>query len=114
VYEFPLSGLVTASESKAFRLSNTANADPYSAGWIVLLDPAELRSDLKELYFGIESVKFVEGEAERLLSMITDDPKAAAATGGEPIRDVYGAFREKGWDPLVKKLSLSFYVKDTL
>ena len=98
----PLSGLVTAVNQKLFDYPTTANADPYSAGWVVLLDPAELRSDLKELYFGIESVKFVESEAERLLSMITDDPKAAAATGGEPIRDIYGAFKEKGWDPLVK------------
>ncbi len=98
----PLSGLVTAVNQKLFDYPTTANADPYSAGWVVLLDPAELRSDLKELHFGIESVKFVESEAERLLSMITDDPKAAAATGGEPISDVYGAFKEKGWDPLVK------------
>jgi hypothetical protein len=36
------------------------------------------------------------------LSMITDDPKAAAATGGQPVRDIYGAFKEKGWDPLIK------------
>ncbi len=98
----PLSGLVTAVNQKLFDFPSAANTDPYSAGWVVLLDPAELRSDLKELYFGIESVKFVENEAERLLSMITDDPKAAAATGGEPIPDVYGAFKEKGWDPLIK------------
>jgi hypothetical protein len=78
------------------------NADPYSAGWVVLIDPFELKSDLKNLNFGVESVKFIEAEAERLLSMITDDPKAAAAAGGEPIADVYGAFKEMGWNSLVK------------
>ena len=34
--------------------------------------------------------------------MISDDPRAAAATGGEPIADVYGAFKDVGWDRLVK------------
>ena len=61
------------------------------------------QSDLKELTFGVDSVKFIESEAERLLSMITDDPAAAAATGGEPLSDIYGSFRELGWDNLVKK-----------
>jgi hypothetical protein len=69
---------------------------------VVLIDPFELKSDLKQLNFGVESVKFIESEAERLLSMITDDPNAAAALGGEPISDVYGAFKDMGWDSLVK------------
>jgi glycine cleavage system H lipoate-binding protein len=98
----PLSGVVTAVNQKLLDHPECANADPYSAGWVVLIDPMELKSDLKDLAFGVESVKFIEAEAERLLSMIADDPKAAAATGGEPISDVYGAFKEKGWDTLVK------------
>jgi len=98
----PIAGLITAVNQKLLDHPATANTDPYSAGWFILIDPAELRSDLKELYFGLENVKFVESEAERLLSMISNDPAAAAATGGEPISDVYGAFKEMGWDPLVK------------
>jgi hypothetical protein len=68
----------------------------------MLIDPLELKSDLKDLAFGLGSVRFIETEAERLLSMISDDPRAAAATGGEPIADVYGAFKDVGWDRLVK------------
>ena len=98
----PLTGVVTAVNQKLMDYPGCTNADPYSAGWVVLIDPMELKSDLKDLAFGVESVKFIEAEAERLLSMIADDPKAAAATGGEPISDVYGAFKEKGWDNLVK------------
>ncbi len=99
----PLSGVVTAVNQKLLDRPESANADPYSAGWVVLIDPQELRNDLKELHFGIDSVKFVESEAERLLSMVADDPMAAAATGGEPITDVYGSFKEMGWDRLVKE-----------
>lgn len=99
----PLSGVVTAVNQKLLDHPECSNADPYSAGWVMLLDPVELKSDLKELSFGVDSVKFIESEAERLLSMITDDPAAAAATGGEPLSDIYGSFREIGWDNLVKK-----------
>jgi glycine cleavage system H lipoate-binding protein len=98
----PLNGVVTALNQKLLDYPGEANADPYCGGWVMLIDPFELRSDLKGLTFGVESVKFIEAEAERLLAMITDDPKAAAATGGEPISDVYGAFKDIGWDHLVK------------
>lgn len=99
----PLAGVVTALNQKLLDHPECSQADPYSGGWVMLIDPTELRSDLKELYFGLDSVKFIESEAERLLSLITDDPAAAAATGGEPITDVYGAFRDMGWENLVKK-----------
>lgn len=100
----PIEGAVTAINQKLLDHPECANADPYSAGWVILIDPAELRSDLKELHFGVDGVRFVESEAERLLSMISDDPVAAAATGGEPIKDVYGSLKDEfGWDDLVKK-----------
>lgn len=98
----PISGVVTAVNQKLMDYPHSTNKDPYSAGWVILIDPMELRSDLKELNFGVDSVKFIESEAERLLSMIADDPTAAAATGGEPISDVYGSFKEMGWNNLVK------------
>ncbi|MBM3301544.1 MAG: glycine cleavage system protein H [Deltaproteobacteria bacterium] len=98
----PVSGAVTAVNQKLLDYPKCTNQDPYSAGWVLLIDPMELRSDLKDLNFGVDSVKFIEAEAERLLSMITDDPAAAAATGGEPITDVYGAFKDIGWERLVK------------
>ncbi len=97
----PISGVVTAVNQKLMDYPHCTNQDPYSAGWVILIDPMELRSDLKGLNFGVESVKFIESEAERLLSMITDDPAAAAATGGEPINDVYGSFKEMGWRTIV-------------
>ena len=98
----PVSGVVTAVNQKLFEQPERANTDPYSAGWIMLIDPMELKGDLKDLYFGLTSVTYIEAEAERLLAMITDDPSTLAATGGEPISDVYGAFKERGWDNLVK------------
>lgn len=98
----PLCGVVTALNQKLLEHPENAHNDPYSAGWVMLVEPEELRDDLKDLHFGMDSVKFIESEAERLLSMITDDPIAAAATGGEPITDVYGSFKEIGWDRLVK------------
>ena len=69
----------------------------------MLLDPIELRPDLKQLAFGVAAVRFIESEAERLLSLVTGEPASAAALGGEPIADVYGAFKDEiGWNRLVK------------
>ncbi|MBI5572670.1 MAG: glycine cleavage system protein H [Desulfomonile tiedjei] len=99
----PLTGVVTAVNQKLLDQPGVTNSEPYTGGWVMLIDPMELRSDLKGLAFGIEAARFVEAEAERLLSMIADDPVAAAAAGGEPITDVYGAFKDMGWDSLVKK-----------
>lgn len=98
----PLSGVVTAVNQKLLDHPECTHSDPYSGGWVMLLDPMELKGDLKELYFGVDSVKFVESEAERLLSMITDDPARAAALGGEPLPDIYGSFKQIGWNKLVK------------
>jgi glycine cleavage system H lipoate-binding protein len=98
----PVMGVVTAVNHKVLEHPTCAGTDPYCSGWVMLIDPLELKSDLKDLAFGLGSVRFIETEAERLLSMISDDPRAAAATGGEPIADVYGAFKDVGWDRLVK------------
>jgi glycine cleavage system H lipoate-binding protein len=99
----PLTGVVTAVNQKLLDHPECSNADPYSGGWVMLVDPMELKSDLKELYFGVDSVRFVESEAERLLSLVVGDDARAAALGGEPLPDIYGAFRELGWENLVKK-----------
>lgn len=98
----PLNGIVTALNHKLLDFPEQSHRDPYCSGWVMLLDPIELRSDLKQLAFGVAAVRFVEAEAERLLSLITGEPASAAALGGEPIPDVYGSFKDMGWNKLVK------------
>jgi glycine cleavage system H lipoate-binding protein len=95
----PVSGVVTAVNANLLEHPELAHSDPYGAGWVMVLDPTELRSDLREISFGAESLKFLESEVERLRSIIDGDP----ITGGEPLSDVFGAFKDKGWDKLVKQ-----------
>jgi glycine cleavage system H lipoate-binding protein len=98
----PVSGVVIAVNQALLDDPHLTSQDPYSAGWVLLLDPMELRSDLKDLNFGVDSVKFIEAEAERLHSMLRGDQAAAAAAGREPITDVYRSFKDMGWERLVK------------
>ncbi len=99
----PLTGIVTAVNQKLIDHPQSEHADPYCGGWVMLIDPIELRPDLKQLAFGVAAVRFIESEAERLLSLVTGEPASAAALGGEPIGDVYGSFKDEiGWDRLVK------------
>jgi len=95
----PVGGVVTAVNRKLLEQPDLANDEPYAAGWVMVVDPIDLKSDLKGLFFGEDGVKFMESEAERLRSILKADP----SPGTQPLADVFGLFKDIGWDNLVKK-----------
>ncbi|MFH0821634.1 MAG: hypothetical protein V2B18_02700 [Pseudomonadota bacterium] len=91
-----VSGIVAAVNNKLSDNPGYGSEDPYGEGWAVLLDPTDLKTDLKELLFGLESLGFMESEIGRLAAIIGDsEPKG-------PLADVYGTYKQIGWDKLVK------------
>ncbi|MBU0985766.1 MAG: glycine cleavage system protein H [Proteobacteria bacterium] len=98
----PVTGTVLAVNHKVREHPETPHADPYHEGWLYILEPDMPKKNLKGLYYGGESIKWMEHESQKLLSLVGPEYERLAATGAQPISDVFGSFPELGWDKLAK------------
>lgn len=97
----PVEGTVIAVNVDVLKQPERVHADPYSQGWLFLVEPERLKKNLESLYFGEIGKDWLTHEAERLQQLIFSEFPAMAATGAPPVDDVYGAVPEVGWDTLV-------------
>ncbi|MBI9087419.1 MAG: glycine cleavage system protein H [Desulfobacterales bacterium] len=99
----PVGGKVVAINPKIERRADLANGAPYSDGWLMVIQPTNLRKNLKNLFFGTESLSWIDDEANRLSRMVSEDTGyAMAAAGGEAVRDIYGSLPGLDWNNLAK------------
>ncbi len=68
----------------------------------MILEPKMPKVNLKRLYSGEESFRWMEKEVKTLLGLIGPEYERLAATGGEAVDDLFGHYPEIGWDRLVK------------
>ena len=104
----PMDGKVVAVNPKIGNHPDLPNQDPYGEGWLMVIQPATLRNNLKNLFFGDESLAWIDDEFMRLqqiMNEVMEDETQykMAATGGEAISDIYGEMPDIGWDRLVKE-----------
>lgn len=98
----PVDGKVVAVNPKIAGQADTANKAPYGDGWLMVVQPTNLRKSLKNLLFGTESTAWMDDEAMRLNTLLSEESDyQLAATGGEAIDDIYGAIAHVSWDRLV-------------
>jgi glycine cleavage system H lipoate-binding protein len=102
----PVDGKVVAINHKLLKKTAVANKDPYGEGWLMIIQPSGLRKNLKNLFFGEETLAWIDDEASRLRTLLGEalgekTEYRLAATGGTAIDDIYGAVPEIGWDRLV-------------
>jgi glycine cleavage system H lipoate-binding protein len=98
----PISGVVTAVNSKLREQGNVANKDPYSEGWILRIHSHNLRQDLKNLMIGDETETFYSQEIQRLYEVIEDNAGPLTADGGQLNSDIFGNLPELGWERLTR------------
>lgn len=99
----PLDGTVVAVNPKITARAERANTSPYAEGWLMVIQPKNLRKSLKNLFYGSESLAWTDDEAGRLSSLLEDAAGyRMAATGGDAIPDIVSAVPEIGWDRLVE------------
>jgi hypothetical protein len=68
----------------------------------MVIQPNNLRKNLKNLLYGNESLAWMDDEGTRLATMLSDESGyELAATGGEIIRDIYGSIPNLDWNRLV-------------
>jgi glycine cleavage system H lipoate-binding protein len=97
----PVDGKVVAINPKIGRRAETANRSPYSDGWLMVIQPSNLRKNLKNLLFGEESLAWMDEEAGRLSRKVSDTAGfAMAAAGGEAVADIYGSVPGLDWADL--------------
>jgi glycine cleavage system H lipoate-binding protein len=98
----PVSGTVLTVNYRTQDHPAIAHQDPYNEGWLFILEPDMPKRNIKKLHFGSDSIKWMEAEHKKLLGLIGPEYEQLAATGGEPIDDVYGNIPQLGWKLLVK------------
>ena len=98
----PVSGVVTAVNSKLREQGNVANEDPYSEGWVLRIHTSDLRQDLKNLMIGEETETFYSQEIHRLYGVIEDETGPLTADGGKLHNDIFGSLPQLGWERLTK------------
>jgi glycine cleavage system H lipoate-binding protein len=99
----PLTGTVVAVNPDAQDHPEILHEDPYHGGWLFLLEPTRPHKDLKNLYFGDQSRRWMESESEHLLGMMGPEYGDLAATGSRGIRDVVGALNQLEWHVLAER-----------
>ncbi len=103
----PVSGTVVAVNQEVLHRPRLTNLRPYSDGWLLVVEPDKLKTNLKNLLFGAETGGWMEKEVARLHGLVMAEHGAMAATGGEPVDDVFGNAREIGWKRLVSEFLLT-------
>ena len=103
----PISGAVLAINHKAVEHPEITHHDPYHEGWLMIMAPGSPKKELRGLYYGKESFQWMELESSKLMSLMGPRYENLAATGGEPIGDVFGNFPKIGWHVLTQLFLLT-------
>jgi len=98
----PVSGVVTDVNTRLREEGRLANKNPYTDGWIVRVHSEDLRNELKSLYMGQESKKFMEKEISHLYDVIEESGALLNTDGGHLCEDIYGNMSNIGWERLIR------------
>jgi glycine cleavage system H lipoate-binding protein len=98
----PVSGMVFAVNDRIKEHPELTHKDPYGDGWLFILNPVSLEINKKALCSGKECFQWMEQENQNLFELLGPRYQRLAATGGEPVDDIFGHFPEIDWGRLVK------------
>jgi hypothetical protein len=68
----PVSGIVKEINSALYQQPALLNRDPYGEGWVLLIEPTNLKSCLKQLFYGPKAAEWYEREFGRLYEKVTE------------------------------------------
>jgi len=104
----PLNGVVVATNHKVLRHPEMSKNDPYGKGWLLVVEPKNLKQNLKNLLFEREASVWLGDEARRLENIMMESyGMSMAATGGEIVDDIYGNLPDMKWERLVHEFLLT-------
>jgi hypothetical protein len=97
----PIDGIMSHINNELLDQPELANDFPYEKGWLFIIEPAKLRKNLKSLFYGEETHKYMNEEKERLISPANEDLRLAA-DGGLPVDNIFEDLEGENWAKLVK------------
>lgn len=99
----PVKGTVLAVNHPSREHPQLVNEDPYGKGWLLIVEPDIPKRNLKRLYFGKESYRWIERENRKLLKMMGPEYEGLAASGGSAVRDIFGTLENLEWGSLAAR-----------
>ena len=102
-FEAPVDGVIEAVNPKVRQQPNLVHDDPYGEGWLFLVRPTNLESNLDNLSSGDANVTWINEEAHRLLSLMETKVGVTLPDGGAVVDNLYAHYPDIGWRPLMKE-----------
>jgi glycine cleavage system H lipoate-binding protein len=99
----PVSGVVTAFNPKVTDEPGTLPDDPYGSGWLLMVQPTDLRSDLRDLQMGEEAKAFIGSEIDQLYQALEVELGPLAADGGNLAEDILGQLPSSCWEKMTRQ-----------
>jgi glycine cleavage system H lipoate-binding protein len=96
----PVDGIVSHVNPQILEHPDLVNESPYEKGWLFIVEPTRLRSNLKAMHYGNDADRFLGEEAEKLFSMAHEDQRIAA-DGGTPVEDILGELKGEDWSRFI-------------
>lgn len=96
----PVTGRVLAVNHPAREHPQLVNEAPYGTGWLFIVEPDFPKRNLRRLFFGKESLQWIEQENRKLLSLMGQPYENLAATGASVVRDIFGSLGTLDWEQL--------------
>ena len=107
----PISGTVLTVNESLFDSPQILHQDPYVAGWVAVIVPKNISTELRLLAIADDAAKWLRKEVSRFRDFIKEQaqigvPMPAGVTmldGGAPLNGVLERFNENTWDAFQKE-----------
>ncbi len=97
----PIAGIVAAVNYHATKEPNLVSEEPYNDGWLMVVEPADMKGDLRELMYGRKTGEWIGSEHQKLMGMVSQ-VGITMADGGS-IEDVVGSVPSLKWEVLTRE-----------
>lgn len=99
----PVSGVVTAFNPEIGTPPRSLADDPYGKGWLLMVQPTNLREELHQLKMGDEEVTaFIIDEIAGLHQALESHLGPLAADGGQLSDDILGKLPNTAWETITR------------
>ena len=76
----PISGVILEVNWKLNQSPSLLNRDPYGAGWAFVVKPTDLRTGLRNLFYGPRAGEWYKAETQKLYALVTESANIANGT----------------------------------